>query len=53
MLRCWKAVLVKGGMMVLKRVSKQVRQMLHLTSLDMVWHIYDTRQEAIEALLTD
>jgi anti-anti-sigma factor len=53
LLRCWKLALTQGGMMVLAGVSDRARELLRITSLDMVWPIYATRQEAIEALLTD
>ena len=39
--------------MVLAGVSDRARELLHLTSLDMVWPIYATRREAIEALEAD
>ena len=39
--------------MVLAGVSERARELLRITSLDMVWPIYTTRQEAMEALLAD
>lgn len=53
LLRCWKLALVQGGMMVLAGVSDPARELLRLTSLDIVWPIYTTPQEAIDALLSD
>lgn len=53
LLRCWKLATVKGGQMVLAGVSTRARELLHVTSLDMVWPIYATRQEAVEALMSD
>jgi anti-anti-sigma factor len=53
LLRCWKLSLSQGGMMVLSGVSDRARELLRITSLDMVWPIYSTRQEAMEALLAD
>jgi anti-sigma B factor antagonist len=53
LLRCWKLVQMKGGEMVLAGVSDRAKELLRITSLDMVWPIYATRREAIEALLTD
>jgi anti-sigma B factor antagonist len=53
LLRCWKVATVKGGQMVLAGVSPRSRELLHLTSLDMVWPIYADRREAIEALQAD
>jgi anti-anti-sigma factor len=53
LLRCWKLALTQGGMMVLAGVSDRARELLRITSLDMVWPIYTTRREAMEALLAD
>ena len=53
LLRCWKLVSVKGGLMVLSGVTPRARELLHVTSLDMLWPLYDTRREAMEALLAD
>jgi anti-anti-sigma factor len=53
LLRCWKLALTQGGMMVLAGISERARELLRITSLDMVWPIYNTRQEAMEALLAD
>ena len=53
LLRCWKLSLTQGGMMVLSGVSERARELLRITSLDMVWPIYATRREAMEALLAD
>jgi anti-anti-sigma factor len=53
LLRCWKLALSQGGMMVLSGVSERARELLRITSLDMVWPIYATRTEAMEALLAD
>jgi anti-anti-sigma factor len=53
LLRCWKLSLTRGGMMALAGVSDRARELLRITSLDMVWPIYGTCQEAVEALLAD
>jgi anti-anti-sigma factor len=53
LLRSWKIVQAKGGMMALAGVSDRARELLRLTSLDIVWPIYDNRREAMEALLAD
>jgi hypothetical protein len=45
--------MVKGGMMALSGASPRVRDLLRITSLDVVWPIYATRREAMESLLTD
>ena len=53
LLRCWKAVLVKGGQMVLAGVSPRARELLRITSLDIVWPMYTNRSEALAALQSD
>lgn len=53
LLRCFKEVEERGGMMVLCGVSPRAKELLHLTSLDQVWAIYADRREAIEALLAE
>jgi len=53
LLRCWKMVSAGAGMMVLAGVSPHAKELLRVTSLDMVWPMYPTRREAMEALLSD
>jgi len=53
MIRCWKLALSQGGTMALCGVSDRTRELLRVTALDMVWPIYDSRQEAMEALQLD
>jgi len=53
LLRCWKVVQGKGGMMALAGVSDHARELLRLTSLDIVWPMYADRREAMDALLAD
>jgi anti-anti-sigma factor len=53
LLRCWKMATAQGGMMVLSGVSAHARELLRITSLDMIWPMYATRREAMEALLSD
>ncbi len=53
LIRCWKLASSRGGMMVLAGVSTRAKELLRLTSLDMIWPIYAGRREAIEALLAD
>jgi anti-anti-sigma factor len=53
LLRCWKLVQSKGGEMVLAGVSDRAKELLRITALDMVWPMYRTPREAMEALLTD
>jgi anti-sigma B factor antagonist len=53
LLRCWKLVQARGGMMALAGVSAHAKELLRLTSLDIVWPIYANRREAMDALLAD
>lgn len=53
LLRCWKHTTALGGTMALAGVSSQVKDLLHVTSLDMVWPLYPDRRSALEALLSD
>ncbi len=53
LLRCWKLAQSRGGMMALAGVSDHARELLRITALDMVWPIYATRREAMEALMAD
>jgi anti-anti-sigma factor len=53
LLRCWKQITAKGGQVVLCCVSTRARDLLHITSLDMVWAMFETRREAIAALESD
>ena len=50
LLRCHKLVRQKGGELVLCGASKLARELLHITNLDTLWAIYDTREEALEAV---
>jgi len=53
LLKCWKAILEKNGQMALAGVSSRARELLRITSLDIVWPIYDDRAEAIAGLAAD
>ncbi len=53
LLRCWRMVLEKNGQMALSGVSSRARELLRLTSLDILWPIYETRSEALMALQAD
>jgi anti-anti-sigma factor len=53
LLRCWKLITSTGGTLVLAGVSPQARELLRVTSLDLIWPMYSSRREAIEALLSD
>ena len=39
--------------MALSGVSRQARELLRVTSLDMIFPMYPTRREGMEALLAD
>ena len=50
LLRCHKLVKSKGGELVLCGPSVMARELLRVTSLDTLWAIYDSREEALSAL---
>lgn len=50
LLRCHKLVKSKGGEIVLSGATSMARELLQLTSLDTLWAIYDTREDALEAV---
>ena len=39
--------------MALSGVTERTRELLRVTALDTVWPIYDSKREAIEAMLLD
>jgi anti-anti-sigma factor len=53
LLRCHKRVKEQGSEVVVAGASPRARELLHLTALDTLWALYDTRAEAIEALSGD
>ncbi len=53
LIRCWKLAKQRGGMLVLSGVSDQAKFLIHITSLDLVWPLYETRREAMDALLAE
>jgi anti-sigma B factor antagonist len=53
LLRIWKQITTRGGQVVLCGVSPQARDLLHITSLDMVWAMFKSRREAVAALESD
>lgn len=50
LLKCHKAVRTRGGEIVLCGPSEMARELLGVTALDTLWALYDTRQEALDAL---
>ena len=53
LLRCHKRVKEHGSEVVVAGASPRARELLHLTALDTLWALYDTRGEAMEALSGD
>jgi anti-sigma B factor antagonist len=53
LIRCWKLAMSRGGTMALSGVTERTRELLRMTSLDIVWPIYDSKREAMDALLLD
>jgi anti-anti-sigma factor len=53
LIRCWKLALSQGGSMALSGVRPRTRELLKVTSLDIVWPIYETKNEAVEAFELD
>lgn len=53
LLRCHKRVKEHGSEVVVAGASPRARELLHLTNLDTLWALYDTRSEALESLAID
>jgi anti-sigma B factor antagonist len=50
LLKCHMLVKKHGSEVVLAGASERIRELLHLTALDTLWALYDTRGEALSAL---
>ncbi len=50
LLRCHMLARKQGSEIVLAGASEPARELLHLLDLETLWALYDTRQEAVEAL---
>src|SRR5262249_62164533 len=50
LLRCHMLAKKRGSEVVLAGASERSRELLHLTALDTLWALYDTRAQALEAL---
>ncbi len=50
LLRCHMLAKRQGSEVVLAGASERTRELLHLTALDTLWALYDTRAQALEAL---
>jgi len=53
LIRCWRLAVSQGGSMALSGVTERTRELLRVTALDTVWPIYDTKREAMDALLLE
>lgn len=53
LLRCHKRVKEHGSEVVVAGASPRARELLHMTALDTLWALYDTRSEALAALTGD
>ena len=53
LLRCHKRVKEHGSEVVVAGASAKARELLHMTALDTLWALYNTRKEALAALTAD
>ena len=53
LLRCHKRVKEHGCEVVVAGASPRARELLHMTALDTLWALYNSRAEALEALVVD
>jgi anti-anti-sigma factor len=53
LLRCHKRVKEHGCEVVVAGASAKARELLHMTALDTLWALYNTRKEALAALSVD
>jgi anti-sigma B factor antagonist len=53
LLRCHKRVKEHGSEVVVAGASSRARELLHMTALDTLWALYDSRAEALAALTGD
>jgi anti-anti-sigma factor len=50
LLRCHLVVKQRGSELVLAGVNDRIRELLRTTALDTLWALYESRQEALDAL---
>ncbi|OWK40217.1 hypothetical protein FRUB_05136 [Fimbriiglobus ruber] len=50
LLRCHLLIKQRGSELVLAGVNQRIRELLRTTALDTLWALYETRQEALNAL---
>jgi len=53
LLRCHKRVKEQGSEVVVAGASPKAKELLHMTALDTLWALYNTRKEALAALSVD
>jgi anti-anti-sigma factor len=53
LIRCWKRISERGGTMVISNASPEVLQLFKITRFDTLWPLYETRGEAVNALMGD
>jgi anti-anti-sigma factor len=53
LLRCHKRAKEHGSEVVVAGASPRARELLHVTAMDTLWALYDTRAEALAALRGD
>ena len=53
LLRCHKRVKEHGSEVVVAGASAKAKELLHMTALDTLWALYNTRKEALAALSVD
>ena len=50
LLRCHEVAQQQGSELAVSGVTSRVRELLRMTAMDQSWSLYETRQEAIQAL---
>ena len=50
LLRCHEVAQQQGSELAVSGVTSRVRELLRMTAMDQIWSLYETRQEAIQAL---
>lgn len=50
LLRCHQVAKQQGSELILSGVNSRIRELLKTTALDTLWALYETRQEALEAV---
>ena len=53
LLRCHKRVKEHGSEVVVAGASAKAKELLHMTALDTLWALYNTRKDAVAALSAD